>query len=73
MFAPPGEVTMINHSGHVFRAHPTGVFHPRQKSFQYRLQIPGVKLSLIVVTLTEAQLNSYLRTLTPILIVPNAA
>jgi hypothetical protein len=76
---PPGEITMVNLDGDVFRARAsqrdgvTGreyLYNPAKQAYQYRVLIPNVALSMVVVDVTERELRHHLLTGTPVLIRP---
>lgn len=81
---PPGEIVMMNREGKIFRAHvcerrnpvtneQEWLFNPIKRTFQYRVHIPGVELSLVVIDVTRQQLRDHIRTSIPIPIIPHAA
>jgi hypothetical protein len=65
----PGEIVMVNAGGRRFRAHPTGVRTSRD-TFQFRVHIPGVELSMVVQDVSRQELRVYGRTRVPIPIKP---
>jgi hypothetical protein len=76
---PPGEITMVNLDGDVFRARvsrrngfggPEFLYNPAKQAFQYRVIIPNVEVSMVVVDVTERELRHHLLTGTPVLIRP---
>lgn len=66
----PGEITMINREGKIFYANPTGLYDPVRQVFQYRVKIPNVESSLVVVDVSKYELSRHIRFGTPVLIVP---
>lgn len=69
----PDEIRMINtETKGVFSAYPcispSGkfLFDPVKQAYKYRIRIPGVELSMIVVDVTDRQLREFMRTKTPI-------
>jgi len=68
--APPGEICVINRDGRTFRAYFTGLYNTLRHTYQYRVLIPNVELSLVVIEFTRRQLREYNRTDMPILIEP---
>jgi hypothetical protein len=61
----PSEIQVMNHRGEIFRARPTGI-RPSQGAHQYRIQLPNVEFSLIVVTVTENELRDHVQTGFPV-------
>jgi hypothetical protein len=59
MAPTPSEIQVVNHRGQTFRARPTGI-RPSAESYQYRIEIPGIAFSLVVVNVTESELREHL-------------
>lgn len=68
---PPGEIRVMNpDSRAVFRAHPTGYYAPFKDAYQYRVKIPGVEISFVVIDIPTRELRRYLWTKKPIPVAP---
>lgn len=78
---PPGEIVMINTSGRKFKAHPSYrpnnrsmdieyLYNPAKAAFQYRVQIPGIAISMITIDVSETELRKFVNTGKPVLIRP---
>ena len=76
---PPGEIVMINANGRKFKAHPSHrenfttfqteyLYNPAKATFQYRVQIPGILISMVVIDVSEAELRRFVNTGKPVLI-----
>ena len=66
MVLAPGEVTVVNRDGGRFRAYLTGLHRYDYREHQYRVQIPNVKVSFVIVWIYEEELLDYCRTGRPI-------
>ena len=69
----PNEIRMVNTETKViFYAHPcvslrgNFLFDPVKRAYKYRIALPGVEVSLIVVDVTDKQLRDYAKTKAPI-------
>jgi len=69
----PDQIRMINtETKAVFWAHPClslngcYLYDPMKDAYRYRIEIPGVEVSMIVVNVTDRQLRDFLRTKIPI-------
>jgi hypothetical protein len=74
---PPGEIKMVNIDGRSFLAHPCRtvegrgyIYNPVLDAFRFRVAIPGVEVSLIVVPVTTSELREFVNTGKPVLIRP---
>jgi hypothetical protein len=76
---PPGEITVVNIDGRRFKAIPSRrnglggaeyLFNPSKDAFQYRVQIPGIILSMVTVDVTKRELQEFVKTGKPVLIRP---
>lgn len=77
---PPGEIRLINREGKKFTASPSTrinakgetewLYNPFKQAFQYRVNIPGVLISMVTVDVTERELRKYLQNGTPVVIRP---
>lgn len=80
MMTPPGEIMMINANGRKFKAFPSKrmpalggeeyLFNPAKNAFQYRVDIPGIIISMVVIDVTERELREFVNTGKPVLIRP---
>lgn len=69
--SPPGEIRVINpQSRAVFKAHPTGLYSRERNVFQYRVDIPGIDISFVVIEVTSAELTNFLLNGKPIPVKP---
>jgi hypothetical protein len=66
----PSEITMVNLDGVTFRARPTNLYNKVRQAFQYRVILPGVAISMVVIDVTENELRDHLRTGKPVTIRP---
>ena len=69
----PDEIKMVNtETKAVFSAHPcvslkgNFLFDPLKQAYKYRIKIPGVEVSMIVVDVTDDQLRNFVRNKQPI-------
>ena len=78
---PPGEIITINHRGTRFKAHPSYrcnavssemeyLYNPAKATFQYRIEIPGILISLITIDVTERELLEFVNSGKPVRIKP---
>jgi len=70
---------MVNKAGGRFKANPCSrdglngkefLYNLAKDAFQYRVQIPGVILSLVVIDVTQRELREFVKTGKPVLIHP---
>ncbi len=66
---PPSEIAVINRDGRTFIANYTGIDN-KGDTFQYRINMPEFKFSLVVIDVTRSELREYLRKNKPIVIKP---
>jgi hypothetical protein len=67
---PPSEIAVVNRGGRKFRAYFTGFYNIETQSYQYRVILPEVEVSLVTIDFSRNVLRQHLRTGKPILIVP---
>ncbi len=69
--SPPGEIRVINPvSRVVFKARPTGLYAPSKDAYQYRVMLPGIEESLVVIDVTTAELVEFMFDSEPIPVKP---
>jgi hypothetical protein len=69
----PDEIKMINpQTRRVFAAHPcvtangNYIYDPMKDAYRYRIEIPGVESSMVVVDVRDSQIRNFLQTKKPI-------
>jgi hypothetical protein len=68
----PNEIRLVNHNKIVFTAiacvslDGNFLYNPYRDAYQYRVQIPNVEISMIVVEVTDRQLREFMANKQPI-------
>ena len=68
--APPGEIRLINRRGHKFSAYFTGNYNFRSDTYQYRVQLPDVRISAVVINVDSCNLRKFIHGNKPIKVGP---